>query len=445
MEYFALKKPNLKQVNKEKVFRLILEKKDALFPLLNKTAEPEYLYWDDVQYKELPEWINKYEFWFLVKFYRESQSVTTLIKDKNGGYFQWIKLQKFESLLHDLDLNFGGNLVVWPNDLSEKNKNKLIARGTMEEAIASSQLEGANTTRRVAKQMLREGRKPKNKSEQMIINNYETMLLIEEKLKDKELNRELLFELHGLITKNTLNPNDTGRLRTDDDEIIVLGEDGQTIYHTPPTAEFVKNELENLYKFANDIEEKKFIHPLIKAIMLHFWIGYLHPFVDGNGRLARVLFYWYLLKKGYWAFAFLPISTVIKKSPVQYKMAYIYTEQDGNDLTYFIDYNIKKIQQSTREMGTYIKQKSDKNKNIYNFAQKNYQLNDRQLQLLQYLHENKGSKTTSTIHKNVNQVSKITAINDLKTMVKLRLLLRNKIGKNVYYSLTEKVSDLLAE
>jgi len=55
-----------------------------------------------------------------------------------------------------------------------------------------------------------------------------------------------------------------------------------------------------LIEFANDENiTTGFIHPVIKAILLHFWIGYLHPFCDGNGRTARALFYWYLLKNDY--------------------------------------------------------------------------------------------------------------------------------------------------
>ncbi len=117
--------------------------------------------------------------------------------------------------------------------------------------------------------------------------------------------------------------------------------------------------MEKLIQFSNDEPENAtFIHPVIKAIIIHFWIGYLHPFTDGNGRLARLLFYWYLIKEGYWAFVYLPISKAIKLSPKQYSMAYIYSEQDDNDMTYFIDYNIKKIKLAVREFKKYLEKKS---------------------------------------------------------------------------------------
>ncbi len=176
--------------------------------------------------------------------------------------------------------------------------------------------------------------------------------------------------------------------------------------------------------------------------MLHFWVGYLHPFVDGNSRLARVLFYWYLLKNGYWGFAYLPISTIIKKSPVQYKMAYVYSEQDDNDLTYFIDYSIRKIERAAKELEEYINKKSYENKNIHSKTQSLYRLNARQVQLLQYLQEDDGGSTTPTIHKNINQISKVTAIKDLQRLVELDFLTTRKEGKNRYYLLTKEGSDL---
>ena len=60
-----------------------------------------------------------------------------------------------------------------------------------------------------------------------------------------------------------------------------------------------------------------FIHPMIRSIILHFWLAYDHPFVDGNGRTARALFYWSMLRHGYWLFEFISISQIILKGPDQ--------------------------------------------------------------------------------------------------------------------------------
>jgi Fic family protein len=314
----------------------------------------------------------------------------------------------------------------------------------MEEAIASSQLEGAATSRQAAKKMLREGRKPTNRSEQMIVNNYISMKAIEDEYKNREMTVDLILELHGLITKNTTDSEgEAPRIREKEDPIVVSDEVTGIVYHEGPDMDFVKRELKRLVSFANDESGTGiFIHPVIKAIMLHFWIGYLHPFTDGNGRLARLLFYWYLIKKGYWAFVYLPISKVIKKSPMQYIMAYVYTEQDDNDLTYFIDYNIKKIKLALKEFGEYLEKQSKKNAKMKSMGETKFDLNMRQVQLLQFLHGDSDERTTLRAHMNVNQIAKMTASKDLKDLVKKGFLTSKKQGRNVFYFGAEKIKEL---
>ena len=440
-----IEKPDLSKIDEKKVLKTIFEQGKSsvsIFPLIHKTFQPEYLYWDKIKHKTLPKNISKEEFWLLVKTIRKAQSIKSPIKDKSGNYFNWIKLPELEEFFHKIDLNTGGNLFVSKKDVDEKNKQKLISRGVMEEAIASSQLEGANTTRKVAKQFLREGRKPRNESEQMILNSYKTMQLIESEYKNKEMGSDIILELHSIITKdiNSIPENERGAFRKDRDKIIVS--DNYEIYYETPKMFFVKNELEKFVKFANDELHGPFMHPIIKAIMLHFWIGYLHPFTDGNGRLARTMFYWYLLKKGYWAFAYLPISKVIKESPVQYGKAYIYSEQDDLDLTYFIDYNIRKIRLSIKEFEKYLERKSKENSRMNDLTKMKYALNERQIKLLQYLYGDRNEKTSLTMHMNIYQISKRTATKDLKGLKKIELLFSKKQGRNVYYYATDKIERL---
>ena len=92
-------------------------------------------------------------------------------------------------------------------------------RSLIEESITSSQLEGASTTREIAKEMIREGRQPRDRGERMIFNNYQTMMSILE-FKNQAMTRDLLFGIHRLVTDGTLgNPRggrtiSTGQART---------------------------------------------------------------------------------------------------------------------------------------------------------------------------------------------------------------------------------------
>lgn len=443
---FELKKPKTEEKGVNSTFEVIFsDKKNDISKFIRRVSEIEYLYWDKIKYKEpSPEGVSKETLWQVIKFLREQKSSKTALKSSDGNYFTWSKLDYFEEFEHKLDMNTGGEMFIGASDLDNKRKQKLITRGIIEEAIASSQLEGASTSRMAAKQMLREGRKPSNKSEQMIVNNYMSMKSIEEVYKDRDMDMDLFLELHSLITKDTLDDQDeTPRLRKKNEKICVSDKSDGTIYHEGPDMKFVNLELERLIDFANDsLGSDTFIHPVVKAIMIHFWVGYLHPFTDGNGRLARLLFYWYLLKKDYWAFAYLPISKIIKKSPNQYTMAYVYSEQDDNDLTYFIDYNFRKIKLALKDFVTYLENQSKNNLKMKTKAEEKYNLNLRQVQLLQYLYGDQDGRTNLKAHMNLNRISNKTATTDLKDLVAKGFLTSSKKGKYVYYHATVKIKEL---
>lgn len=438
-----IEKPDTSRVNSDKVFKLYQDEK--IMELVRKSFAP-YSHWEKIKYWSLPKGVSNIELWLLIKSTRQGviQNRSSVVKDEKGNFFTWISwLPRLEEFLHEMDMKLGGNLFMSGKEVSDDLQHRLLSRGIMEEAIASSQLEGAHTSRKAAKQILLEGTKPKNKDERMIVNNYQAIRLIETDLKDKKLNEESLFSLHRILTKDTLKESETGRYRNDKDDIVVADNTYKNeVYHIPPKEVFVKREIKRFIAYANNELQEVFIHPVIKAIILHFWFGYLHPFVDGNGRMARALFYWFLLREKYWAFSYLPLSKVIKNSPAQYRDAYIYTEQDDNDLTYFIEYNINKIDQAMKEFELYADKKWKENARMARLARDKYQLNERQIQLLRYYYKNKDVTTSITTHMKVYATSRMTAMKDLKELQTLGFITSKKSGRSVYYYATGKVLEM---
>ncbi len=272
-------------------------------------------------------------------------------------------------------------------------------------------------------------------SEQMIINNYQVMQLVEE-LKDLNLSEEMLLDVQKRITNKTMDdPTDGGRFRVDSDNIAVVDHATGEITFEPPKEADMRSELKRLIEFANEDDESdsSYLHPFIKATILHFWIAYLHPFVDGNGRTARAIFYWYLLKKKYWLFEYLSISRIIKKAKTRYDKAFLDTETDDNDLTYFVLYMSHVTCQAIDELKKYYDKKLKEADEIKSAAKKIAELNERQVALLSYFKTNKDKVTTIKRHQTVHGIVYETARQDLLSLQDKGLIVDMMKGKTKIY------------
>ncbi len=336
------------QIELSKTFTLL--SREDISAIVEKIND-KYSYWSDIKYLPIPDDITHQDLWACVKLSRVLKQSSIWKK-----YGITISItNNMQRMCHEFDMNFGGS---WGSKsiLPEGNKEQYLISSLMEEAISSSQIEGASTTRKIAKELLRKNVTPTDKSQQMIFNNYQTIRFIVEN-KDEALTSGLLLEIHRLMTEKTMeNPIDAGRYRTNN-EVVVENAITHEIVHTPPSFSEIPEFIEELCQFFNEGNSKVFIHPVIKAIVIHFMIAYVHPFVDGNGRTARALFYWYMLKQGYWLTEYLSISRVISKSKNAYEKAYLQTETDENDVGYFIAYHLRVLELAFKELQQYIKRK----------------------------------------------------------------------------------------
>ena len=121
---------------------------------------------------------------------------------------------------------------------------------------------------------------------------------------------------------------------------------------------------------------------VVRAILLHFWLAYDHPFEDGNGRTARALFYWCMRARGYWLVEYLSISRILAKAPAKYTRAFLLTETDGEDTTYFIVYQLEVIERAVRELHTYMRRKVKEVRDVERLLKGSSDFNHRQLALL---------------------------------------------------------------
>lgn len=398
-----------------------------------KKANREYDHWENVKYYSLPEGITPEFAWGVLKVVRRAEKQIPL-NDKNGVEFcYWLPDIVLRELSY-IDKHNGEHLLSDRPDIPSQQKHTYLYSSLMEEAIASSQLEGAATTREKAKDMLRTGKEPQDQSEKMIRNNYRTIVHLKDLAKEP-LSPETIKRIQVDITGDTLrNPADAGRYRSAEDRIQVIDRLDGGVLFDPPAAAEIEERIKALCAYANTVADDEFVHPVVKAIFIHFWLAYIHPFVDGNGRTARALFYWYMLKQGYTKFEYLAISQAIKEAPAQYARAYLYTEMDECDLTYFLVFNLKIIHRAIERFESYVEHKQTEMRQVMQSVGRNAELNHRQQAVLRHAITHPDARYTVKSHMAGHHIVYQTGRTDLFDLAAKGFLKKKKEGREfVFY------------
>jgi len=412
------------------------ERLNVVFENVGQLTESRYLHWDKLRQLDPPADLSHEEWWAALKLGR-LQNARDIEQFRGIGDqpFHYCLPESVLSALHDIDSRARGNISLSEQVTEAGDRNRYMVSSLIEEAITSSQLEGAATTRKAAVEMLRSGRLPRDHSERMIVNNYLAMQHILT-LDKHRLTPDMILELHRILARETMKgPDAVGRLQTEKDERIkVIDPRDNTILHTPPPAGELPERLEFMCRFANgEIGSKGFLHPVIRAIVLHFWLAYDHPFEDGNGRTARALFYWAMLREGYWLFEYLSISSLLRKAPSQYARSYLYTETDGNDLTYFIAYQLKIIRRALDALDAYLARKQREIRDAETKLREISGLNHRQRALIAHALRNPTHEYTIESHRRSHAIAYATARSDLLQLASKDMLETGKIGKKAVY------------
>lgn len=429
----------------------LVEKKDSqrlakvLGQNLPAQSQTEYLHWDKLRYKQPPSDLTTDEWWLRIKWGRRAIARQVELLLSKEGYPFWYCLP--DIVLESVDKisrKASGDIVISEQVTNTQTRDTYIVSSLIEEAITSSQLEGAVTSRRVAKDMIRSGRTPTDRSERMILNNYAAMRRISE-LKKTDMTPELVCEIHRIVTENTLDdPSAAGRLQTDDEErVAVWSADDKELLYQPPPASELPERLSRLCDFANG--GGRYMPPVLRAIAVHFMFGYDHYFDDGNGRTARALFYWSMLRQDYWLAEFITISRILKDAPAKYGRSFLLTETDAGDLTYFFVYQLRVIERAIAELHIYLAKKSQELRE----AQERIralpgEFNYRQLALLEHAIKNPNAMGYSAkSHARSHNVTTETARSDLAALEHRGYLVQRKIGRRFIWLPAPDLPDLL--
>lgn len=405
-----------------------------------------YLHWDKLRQLDPPAGLTHEEWWVCIKLSRQPLLRALPLTDAASEAFSYGIPDLVARGLHYIDQRCSGEIampeVVTADDQARRH---YLVNSLMEEAIRSSQLEGATTTRRVAKELLRSGREPKDRSELMILNNYRALQYMRDEM-DETLTPGAVLELQRILSDGTLDdPDAAGRLqRPDEVRVSVVDPKTGEVIHTPPPADQLPSRLRAMCDFANEGEAPdRFLHPVVRAILLHFWLAYDHPFEDGNGRTARALFYWYMRTRKYWLVEYLSISRILRGAPAQYSRSFMLTESDERDTTYFIVYQLEVIRRAIEQLHAYLRNQIQEVRDVEALLKGSTDFNHRQLALLGNALRNPAASYSFKTHAASHNVTHETARNDIVPLARKGFLERRRQGRGYRFTPAPDLADRL--
>lgn len=311
-------------------------------------------------------------------------------------------------------------------------KNDFLLDSRIEEAITSAIYEGAHSTRAQAEQLIASGKRPTNKDEWMLVNNVRAMQWVQEN-RDKPISKEIILQLHKIVTHNTLEGDDvnfSGRFRND--KIFVGPHEG--VKH-----ELIESTIQEAIQITSN--NPRYIHPLLKGILVHYFIAFIHPFFDGNGRTARALFYFKAMRNELSYIELLSVSAYLKDHGARYEKAFEKVVANDYDVTYFIDFCLDSIHSALVEVSrkvAYLLRIND--------LRSSHGLTSQQVGLLQRMALHKFRKVSIEEYADQIDKSREFARLELKKLADLNFIEEKKESKKLVYTVNaNKLKELFKD
>ncbi len=302
-------------------------------------------------------------------------------------------------------------------------RDAFLMDSTVEEAITSAIYEGAHSTRAQAQQLIASGNKPKNKDEWMLVNNFRAMNWVQEH-RNEPVSEELILQLHRIVIENTMDGDDasfSGKFRND--KIFVGPHEG--VEHT-----LIRQAVDEVIALVS--KNPRYIHPLIRGILVHYFIAYIHPFFDGNGRTARALFYFKAMRNDLDYIQLLSVSAYLKEHGAQYEKAFEKVVSNDFDVTYFVDFCLDSIHSALSAVSkkvSYLLKIND--------LKEKAELTPNQIGLLQRMALNRFRVVSIEEYAAQIQMSREVARQELKALTELGLVDEAKSGKKLVYRINK--------
>ncbi|MDV0445603.1 hypothetical protein MmiAt1_11890 [Methanimicrococcus sp. At1] len=390
----------------------------------------------------------------------EPQILTQMLTDKNTFSFQKLKYKygkdnfaEYFTLVSDYFYrkiplkDFSGNHFVYTpaqvqivsqslKRLMQNYSGEKYGIKAMEDEITSTlSIENIETKRESVHRILA-GQAPVSPSEEKAYGIKKALDFISDpnhKITAENLNKLYRIAINDYLEDDSKLPP---KAMYRNDSVYIVNSSGKPV-HKGLDHEKLPAYIDDLIRFIdNDCDD---IDQVLKSAMIHYYLAYLHPYFDGNGRTARLLQLWYLVQKGYTSALFIPFSLFVNKNKTGYyksfKLISENQETDNvSDMTPFLYFFTQNVfsQFENYDVGDGITEKfravlesgnvTEKEKDLFYFVLSNY---------------GSGEFSTKDLEKDYRNVAYATVRTFVLKFEELGLLKSQKYGGRTKYSIFE--------
>ncbi len=237
------------------------------------------------------------------------------------------------------------------------------------------------------------------------------------------IDKEFIKQLHAMTVYKILPTERSGGFRTT--QVVIKNSQTKEVSFRPPSADKVASLIRDLLAFIQKTTSDD-IHPILKSGIAHYEFVRIHPFVDGNGRVARALSSLILFQEGYDIRRFFSLEEYFDHDAASYYEALQSVGKRDGDQTIWLEYFTKGLASELSKIRDKVEKISVDSKLKAKLGGRPLLLSERQLKIIEYIQET-GYLQNNAFKSLFHLVSEDTVLNDLKVLLKAGLI--KKQGK----------------
>lgn len=244
-----------------------------------------------------------------------------------------------------------------------------------------------------------------------------------------KVEEDIIKKLHKITVNKILPDEKCGEYRGT--QVVIKNNQTGQVSFRPPEAEMVSPQIQDLLAFVNSTESQD-IHPVLKSGIVHYELVRIHPFLDGNGRMARALSTLILFLEGYDIRKFFSLEEYFDRNAQEYYSALQSVEKEGGDLTKWLEYFTEGLAIELSKIKEKVERISVDGKLREKLGGKPLLLTDRQLKIIEYIQKT-GYLQNQAFEELFPMVSEDTILNELKVLLQNGIIRKQGVTKGAKY------------